>query len=235
MTNAEAVDLCQVLGVPVKSHSSSLNEAYSDMVRRRAIRDGLTRAEQPPEPQVETKVKKTAAKSTAAKATTANKVAAHADTVVEEAPVEAPAEESVVDVTPVTVEGNGAPAVETVPPEQVPAPAEPVAETPEPVVPAPVEVTPPAAPVDEEPPAAAEPVVEAPEPVVAAAAASPATAERRISSSRPEPGVRHPKRPEGPATPRPATDRQAPVIPPPAAPPRSTTIVPSGTGASLDV
>ena len=33
MTNAEAVDLCQVLGVPVKSHSSSLNEAYSDMVR----------------------------------------------------------------------------------------------------------------------------------------------------------------------------------------------------------
>ena len=56
MTNAEAVDLCQVLGVPVKSHSSSLNEAYSDMVRRRAVRDGLTRAEQPPEPQSEPKV-----------------------------------------------------------------------------------------------------------------------------------------------------------------------------------
>ena len=53
MTNAEAVDLCQVLGVPVKSHSSSLNEAYSDMVRRRAVRDGLTRPEQPPEPQPE--------------------------------------------------------------------------------------------------------------------------------------------------------------------------------------
>jgi translation initiation factor IF-2 len=222
MTNAEAVDLCQVLGVPVKSHSSSLNEAYSDMVRRRAIRDGLTRAEQPPEPQPETKVKKTAAKATSAKATTANKVAAHADTVVEEAPVQTPAEEPVVDVAPVTVEGNGAPAVETVPPEQAPAPAEPVAETPEPVVPVTVEVTPPAASVDEEPPAAAAPVVEAPEPVVAAAA-SPGTAERRISSSRPEPGVRHPKRPEGPATPRPVTDRQAPVIPPPAAPPRSLT------------
>ncbi len=41
--------------------------------------------------------------------------------------------------------------------------------------------------------------------------------ERRISSGRPEPGVRHPKRPDGPApTPRPA-ERQAP--PPPAAAP----------------
>ena len=36
MTNAEAMDLAGALGVPVKSHSSSLNEAYSDMVRRRA-------------------------------------------------------------------------------------------------------------------------------------------------------------------------------------------------------
>ena len=50
MTNAEAVDLCEKLGVPIKSHSSSLNEAYSDMVRRRAERDGLVRDEQPEEP-----------------------------------------------------------------------------------------------------------------------------------------------------------------------------------------
>ena len=47
MTNQEVVDLCGALGVPVKSHSSSLNEAYSDMVRRRAVREGLTRDEQP--------------------------------------------------------------------------------------------------------------------------------------------------------------------------------------------
>ena len=33
---SEVVDLCGRLGVPVKSHSSSLNEAYADMVRRRA-------------------------------------------------------------------------------------------------------------------------------------------------------------------------------------------------------
>ena len=50
MTNAEAVELSVKLGVPVKSHSSSLNEAYADMVRRRAIREGLTRPEQPEEP-----------------------------------------------------------------------------------------------------------------------------------------------------------------------------------------
>ena len=55
MTNAETVDLCGKLGVPVKSHSSSLNEAYADMVRRRAERDGLTRDEQPAEPEPEKK------------------------------------------------------------------------------------------------------------------------------------------------------------------------------------
>ena len=49
MTNAEMLFLCDKLGVPAKSHLSSLNEAYADMVRRRAERDGLTRDEQPAE------------------------------------------------------------------------------------------------------------------------------------------------------------------------------------------
>jgi translation initiation factor IF-2 len=75
MTNQEVVDLCGKLGVPVKSHSSSLNEAYADMVRRRAVRDGLTRAEQPEEPKPEKKApaKKAAAKRTTAKRTTAKR------------------------------------------------------------------------------------------------------------------------------------------------------------------
>src|SRR5437868_6147332 len=127
MTNAEAVDLCQVLGVPVKSHSSSLNEAYSDMVRRRAVRDGLTRPEQPPEPQVEATAKKTAAKKTTAKNAAAGAPADTGDT----AETEAPAEEPVVEATtPHVVESNGSPSVETVAPEQTPTPVEPVAETP---------------------------------------------------------------------------------------------------------
>lgn len=50
MTDVETLDLCGVLGIPVKSHSSSLNEAYADMVRRRAARDGLARTEAPVEP-----------------------------------------------------------------------------------------------------------------------------------------------------------------------------------------
>ena len=65
MTNAETMDLASALGVPVKSHSSSLNEAYADMIRRRAVRDGLTRDEQPEEPKP---AKKTARKATTKKA-----------------------------------------------------------------------------------------------------------------------------------------------------------------------
>ena len=69
MTNAEAVELSVKLGVPVKSHSSSLNEAYADMVRRRAVREGLTRPEQPEEPKAAKKApaKKAPAKKAAAK------------------------------------------------------------------------------------------------------------------------------------------------------------------------
>ena len=232
MTNAEAVDLCQLLGVPVKSHSSSLNEAYSDMVRRRAVRDGLTRAEQPPEPQPEPKVKKSPAKVATAKVATAKKPTVEADAGVLEVPAETPevpAEATPVvqmpavaevtppsvEMTPASVDGNGGASAETVAPEQAPAAKDPVAEPPAPAVTAPVEPTP-IAPVDDE-----QPVVS--EPAPAAAAASAGTAERRISSGRPEPGARHPKRPEAPA-PRPATERQAPVAPPPpAGPPRSLT------------
>ena len=53
MTNAEVLDLCATLGVAAKGPSSSLAEAYADMVTRRAERDGLTRAEQPEEPKVD--------------------------------------------------------------------------------------------------------------------------------------------------------------------------------------
>src|SRR6187200_3716540 len=76
MTNQEVVDLCGVLGVPVKSHSSSLNEAYADMVRRRAVREGLTRDEQPEEPKAEKPARKsTAKKAGAATATPAEQPA----------------------------------------------------------------------------------------------------------------------------------------------------------------
>ena len=59
MTNKECVDLCQTMGYGVKNHSSSLDSAYADQVRRRAEREGLTRPEQPVE---EKPAKKAAAK-----------------------------------------------------------------------------------------------------------------------------------------------------------------------------
>ena len=92
MTNAEAMELAGALGVPVKSHSSSLNEAYADMMRRRAIRDGLTRDEQPEEPKL---ARKSAAKKTAAKQAAEPSDAAAA-------PVETPAAPEPVAPAPAT-------------------------------------------------------------------------------------------------------------------------------------
>ena len=63
MTNAEMMALCEVMGVGVKTHSSTLIEAQADRLERRAIRDGLTRDEQPEEVKP---AKKSAAKKGAA-------------------------------------------------------------------------------------------------------------------------------------------------------------------------
>ena len=76
MTNAETLALCDTLGVAAKGPQTGLEEAYADMLRRRAERDGLIRDEQPPEPEKKTAAKKTAAKKTAAKKTAAKKTAA---------------------------------------------------------------------------------------------------------------------------------------------------------------
>ena len=68
LTNAETLELCEKLGIGVKSHSSSIVDAQADRVRRRAERDGLIREEQPPEPAAAKKTTKKAAKK-ATKAT----------------------------------------------------------------------------------------------------------------------------------------------------------------------
>ena len=192
MTNQEVVDLCGVLGVPVKSHSSSLNEAYSDMVRRRAHRDGLTRDEQPEEPKPEKKpAKKAAGKKAAAPVEPA-------EPEVEAPVVEVPAPEpELVEVPAVEV-----PAAE---PEVV-APAEEVVEVAEVTEPPAAEVIevvePPAAEVEEPTPAREPEPKPEPAPVVApeppratappAVAPRPVVAERVISSGRPVPGEHRP-------------------------------------------
>ncbi|MGD0741815.1 MAG: translation initiation factor IF-2 [Acidimicrobiales bacterium] len=51
LTNKEALDLSLSLGIGVKSHSSSIEDAQADRVRRKADREGLIREVQPePEP-----------------------------------------------------------------------------------------------------------------------------------------------------------------------------------------
>ncbi len=200
MTNAETVDLCEKLGVPVKSHSSSLNEAYSDMVRRRAERDGLTRDEQPAEPEPEKKPAKKAAakKATAKKAAPAKKAAAK-----KAAPAKKAAAETAAPAAPADTEpGETTPAVTT------PAVTEPVAEE-APVV----ETAPEPMPVDE--PAPVELAARAPEARAAPVEERPAPsagAGRVISSSRPDPVTGEPP------TPRPAPIADEPVAKAPAAP-----------------
>jgi translation initiation factor IF-2 len=47
LSNKEALDLCLSLGIGVKSHSSSIEDAQADRVRRKADADGLRRPSQP--------------------------------------------------------------------------------------------------------------------------------------------------------------------------------------------
>ena len=159
MTNAEVIGLCGVLGVAAKGPSSSLAEAYADMVIRRAQRDGLTRDDQPEEakPVKKTAAKKTAAakkapakKTAAAKTESADNASDDADVfVVPEAeepevdgPVEstpdAPVADAPVDATPVGDDPAPTPSVS----EPAPAPTAPVADEPAPASAAPVAVEP---------------------------------------------------------------------------------------------
>jgi translation initiation factor IF-2 len=69
LTNKEALDLCLSLGMGVKSHSSSIEDAQADRARRKADREGLRRPVQPEEPAAPAKAtKKAAAKKVAATA-----------------------------------------------------------------------------------------------------------------------------------------------------------------------
>ena len=54
LSNKEGLDLCLAMGIGVSSHSSSIEDAQADRVRRKAEREGLKRSHQPPEPQTGT-------------------------------------------------------------------------------------------------------------------------------------------------------------------------------------
>ena len=50
LTNKEGLELALSLGIGVKSHSSSIEDAQADRVRRKADAEGLRRPVQPDEP-----------------------------------------------------------------------------------------------------------------------------------------------------------------------------------------
>ena len=217
LTNQEAVDLALGMGYPVKSHSSSLDEAYADMVRRKAHREGLVRDEQPDDAKPDAKSKAPVKKGAPADAA--------------EAPADAP------EVAPAPAEPVSAPE-----PAPAPAPAEPA--TPAPVAapkvtPEPAEPVAAPAPAVVAQPVAAEPVapVAAAPAAVAEPAPAPAAPSARISSGKGGPTIAStpPPRPAAPPqAPRPAASADAPprpATPRPAAPPQARPV--SGSGKPI--
>ncbi len=202
MTNAEVLDLCNVLGVAAKGPSSSLAEAYADMVTRRAERDGLTRDEQPEEakPAKKAPAKKAASKKQAAddsdakpktaKKAVAKKAAANDAESVDQA---APAAVEEVEQVPASVEAS----TET-PSTETPSTESPVAETPSAESPVAEAAEEPAAETAIADPPVADAPVEQPA-VVAAEADSPAV--------EPDP---EPAAPVAPIEATPAVDASAP-------------------------
>jgi len=118
LTNRETLDLCDALGIGVKSHSSSIVDAQADRVRRKADREGLIRDEQPEDP-AETKKKAAAAKKAAAKKAATEEKAASEKTAAAEQDVAAKAA-AAKNFQANTVPANTA-AVDTVPANTVPA------------------------------------------------------------------------------------------------------------------
>ncbi len=214
LTNAECLELCESLGIGVKSHSSSMEEAHADRARRKAEREGLIRDEQP-EDEKEKKKREAAEKKAAAKAAKeAEKAAKEAERVAgleaEAAEAAKAAAEAEADLAALLA----AQAKAAAPAETPAAPAAPA-----PVAEAPVAAAPPAAPVAETPAPVEAPAAEAPAPVappietpvaeVAPEPPAPAPAPKRVISSS---GSKPPQRPAASA-PEPPKAPSAPAAP----------------------
>ncbi len=198
MTNAEIMDLSNAMGVGAKSHSSTIIEQQADRVRRRAERDGLTRAQQPEEAKAAKKgaVKKAAAPGKATDAPAAVEASAEVSVEVppaKPAPVtaESASDQAVAPVTKAVAKKAAAPraAATVAPVDGAAAPpavaVAPVAAVVEHVAPdAAVPQTPPAAaPAAPAPPATA---IVTPAPAAVAPAASPAVAPAAAHATEPE-------------------------------------------------
>ncbi|HEU5085653.1 MAG TPA: translation initiation factor IF-2 [Acidimicrobiales bacterium] len=240
LENKETVDLCNSLGIGVKSHSSSIVEPQADRVRRKAEREGLIREPKPAEADGDgaaaTEAEKPAKKAAPAKKVVAKKAAAAPKpappTPEVEARPEAPAAPEP-PAAPAAAPAAPAAAAPTPPPAAPPAPPKPAAaEAPAPprppaarpaagVVKSSGSEHPPARPREEEP-AAAAPVPPAP----AAAPKPPAQAPRPPAAApQPPAAAEAPRPPAAPADPGAKPGQKAPPksasgkpIPPPPGP-----------------
>ena len=125
MTNKETLDLSLDLGIGVKTHSSGIEEAQADRVRRRAEREGLTRPEQPEEPKPAKPAKATKATKAAKSTKQAAKAPDEAPAPAAEAPSSAPAEAPAPAAPEPVAASAEAPAPEAPPQQTPPTPSRP--------------------------------------------------------------------------------------------------------------
>ena len=211
LTNKETLDLAVDLGIGVKTHSSSIEDAQADRVRRKAEREGLVRDEQPEEP---APVKKAPAKKAAAKKAAA-KPAAPAPEAAETPLTPEPAAEPVA-APPAAEPVPPAPTVSPEAPKPAPGPSDPVAEARPPVA------APPARPVVRSSGAQAPPIRRE-EPTPAAKPPAAPAAPAPVSPAPPAPR---------PAAPRPAAPAAAAPTTPPVAPAASAEAPAKGSEAA---
>jgi translation initiation factor IF-2 len=199
LTNKETLDLCIGLGIQAKSHSSSIEDAQADRVRRKADREGLRRDVQPEEEEPAKPAKAKAAKPVQADEPEAA-----------EAPEKAPEPSPAPTADQPLAEPPAAPAPPAAPHKIIQsgkASEQPDLLPPRSERPAPPRVAPPARPAA--PPATGAPVAPA--------------ARQGMPPTGPPPGAapRPPAAPPGPAPVRSPGGRA--VTPPPGGPPRSNT------------
>jgi translation initiation factor IF-2 len=222
LTNKEALDLCIALGIGVKSHSSSIEDAQADRVRRKADADGLRRAVQPEEPEPEKTApgkRPTVTRAPVVERPPSTRVVEDAPPAAVDGPEPAP--------RPRLISSTRTPPAPPAPPTVAPVPSRPAAPVP----------SRPAAPVPSRPaaPVPSRPAAPAAERVAPVAPDRPATAPRPVPErpapaapvvERPAaaPAAEHaPAPPHGDAPPRPPRPPLSvsgrPVPPPPMRPP----------------
>jgi translation initiation factor IF-2 len=210
MTNKETLDLALDLGIGVKTHSSGIEEAQADRVRRRAERDGLTRPEQPEEPKP-AKAAKPARKAAASERKGGAKAPAKSGVATAEPATDGKSDAGAAAEPVAARDTAGEPAAEAPPAAPAraaePAPARPEpAERPAPEGWAPRPTTPPAAP---------------PQRTAGRPTPPPAPPGRLVTSSGSEHPPRPPRRDEPAAPERPAASAGAPAPTEAARPPRA--------------